>query len=598
VRVTGTFKTSEGAPFAGKVIIRPLPDPRLIGGQVILSDPITVDVTLTGGLLDIELAAGNYRVTTSPPTRLIEMTVPSGSGTVDISQIGTGFANITPAIVGLPPGGATDQVLAKNSATDYDVSWKTPTGGGGGIPEAPQDGFAYARRNAGWINADTRYVPPARQISAGTGLTGGGDLSADRSFALTGQAAALHNLATDGLIARTGPGTVAARTITAGANISVTNGDGVAGNPVVAVTGLAAIANSGSASDLTSGTVPAARLNLTTDGNMLRRSGGVLQERTPSQVLADIGAAAASHTHPLSQLEQSGAATGQVPQWNGSAWVPAMLSGGGTPAKIDIYDVAGSYTWTKPTGARVVELIIVAGGSGGGSGRRGAPNTTRGGGAGGCPGCWVHVTLPADQFGATVPVTVGAGGAGGASVTTNDTNGNSGIQGGDSAFGTIVADNVAGGAGGGSTSGGGAQSGENCGIVIGRGGTAGGTGASIPNAGLSGMGPGAGGGGAGISSGNAITAGGQGSQWRLVGTADGGNGGTAGGGNGVTGANTFLSGAGGGGGGSGLGVPGGNGGNGGKPGGGGGGGAASENGFPSGAGGNGGDGAVYVITYF
>lgn len=39
--------------------------------------------------------------------------------------------------------------------------------------------------------------------------------------------------------------------------------------------------------------------------------------------------AAISHTHSLSNLTQSSATTNQVPQWNGSAWVPATVSGGG-----------------------------------------------------------------------------------------------------------------------------------------------------------------------------------------------------------------------------------------------------------------------------
>lgn len=38
-----------------------------------------------------------------------------------------------------------------------------------------------------------------------------------------------------------------------------------------------------------------------------------------------IGAAASSHTHPLSALEQSGAGTGQVIAWNGIAWAAASL---------------------------------------------------------------------------------------------------------------------------------------------------------------------------------------------------------------------------------------------------------------------------------
>ena len=43
---------------------------------------------------------------------------------------------------------------------------------------------------------------------------------------------------------------------------------------------------------------------------------------------ADIGAAASNHTHPLSQLEQSAATNGQVPTWNGAAWVPATPTSG------------------------------------------------------------------------------------------------------------------------------------------------------------------------------------------------------------------------------------------------------------------------------
>lgn len=68
-------------------------------------------------------------------------------------------------------------------------------------------------------------------IGAGTGIT----VAAD-SVGLTGQALALHNLATNGIIARTASGTVSGRTLTAGSSkIAVSNGDGVAGNPTVDV---------------------------------------------------------------------------------------------------------------------------------------------------------------------------------------------------------------------------------------------------------------------------------------------------------------------------------------------------------------------------
>jgi hypothetical protein len=38
-----------------------------------------------------------------------------------------------------------------------------------------------------------------------------------------------------------------------------------------------------------------------------------------------------AHTHSLGDLTQSSASTNQVPQWNGTNWVPATLSGSGSP---------------------------------------------------------------------------------------------------------------------------------------------------------------------------------------------------------------------------------------------------------------------------
>jgi phage-related tail fiber protein len=132
---------------------------------------------------------------------------------------------------------------------------------------------AYLFVEAGTVNADMGFlctVDPggtlgstavtfvqfsgAGQISAGNGLTktgnsldvgaGTGITVAADTVGLTGQALALHNLATNGIFVRTGAGTVTARSVaTSGTGVSVTNGDGVSGNPTVALS--AALASVG-----------------------------------------------------------------------------------------------------------------------------------------------------------------------------------------------------------------------------------------------------------------------------------------------------------------------------------------------------------------
>ena len=97
-------------------------------------------------------------------------------------------------------------------------------------------------------NGDTTLVagtmvPDSRTITISTnnGLTGGGsavNLSENRSWTLglTGQAKAFHDLATNGIVTRTGTNTIVARTITGTSNkIDVTNGNGVSGNPTITI---------------------------------------------------------------------------------------------------------------------------------------------------------------------------------------------------------------------------------------------------------------------------------------------------------------------------------------------------------------------------
>jgi phage-related tail fiber protein len=137
-------------------------------------------------------------------------------------------------------------------ATDFDTSAKVTSG-------------AFTFVEQGTVNADSGFVlttdgtitlgttalafvqfSGAGQIEAGNGLTktgntlavgaGTGITTTATTVALTGQALALHNLASNGIIARTGAGTVAARSVAAsGTGVSVSNGDGVSGNPTVSL---------------------------------------------------------------------------------------------------------------------------------------------------------------------------------------------------------------------------------------------------------------------------------------------------------------------------------------------------------------------------
>lgn len=90
---------------------------------------------------------------------------------------------------------------------------------------------------------------------------------------------------------------------------------------------------------------------------------------------------------------------------------------------------AGSYSWSLPSGAKLVEVLMIGGGGGGGGGRRGASGTMRYGGGGGGSGGVIHTTFMASLVTTPISVSVGTGGAGGAAAAADDTNGSSGTSG-------------------------------------------------------------------------------------------------------------------------------------------------------------------------
>jgi len=301
---------------------------------------------------------------------------------------------------------------------------------------------------------------------------------------------------------------------------------------------------------------------------------------------------------------------------NNGAWVVAG-GGGGGGTDYQAYTTAGTFTWTKPAGAKWVDIVMFGGGGGGGSGARRATTSIRGGGGGGSGGGILLARMAASSLGATESVVVGAAGTGGASASADNTSGANGVAGGNSTFSIFTAraggaglagTNTAGGSGSpatfswifGSTSqtissgpgGAGSTSGGNVGTALSY---------------LSAYASSSGAGGAGATASSTASAAGAAGGSKTAPTSaqsgiasvSGGAGGTTGGTpptSGVNGAAT-TGGTGGGSGAYRTAVAGMAGADGGFHGGGGGGGSASDNGFASGAGGGGGGGAVYIITY-
>jgi hypothetical protein len=296
-------------------------------------------------------------------------------------------------------------------------------------------------------------------------------------------------------------------------------------------------------------------------------------------------------------------------------------AGGGSGGGVDIQTfgsstTSGTFTWTKPAGAKYIEVHMWGTGGGGGSGSVYPTTSNRSGGGGGGGGGYLFYRLHADTVPSTVSVVIGQGKAGGAARSGSDGNGNNGSAtasptdfyiyriGGANSGSAGSTGQANGGAGGISrpyvtetvtsaggpcsnvgspsngvqigyvwvTTGGGAGAGQGANLTTNRNG---GFGGNIPAG--SGFYPGSistyAGGSAGTTAGVLPTSGVRVDNNLMLGATGGGGGAYRTGVNGMNGADGAW------------------------PGGGGGGGSSADSGFTSGAGGKGGNGAVVVITY-
>lgn len=265
---------------------------------------------------------------------------------------------------------------------------------------------------------------------------------------------------------------------------------------------------------------------------------------------------------------------------------------GATRRALQVFSANGTYA--VPAWARSVEAVVVAGGGGGGAGGFGPSGSRYGGGGGGSGGVG-RAVWPAEAFGSTLSIVVGAGGAGG--VTTAGAGGSGSII----YHGSLALMSATGGGGGGlGTAASGSAGSAGFGVPVSNGGGA----SSVTASAAAGKSfdrvdaSGGGGGGGGLDGSGAARSGGPGGDGGvLMIKALGGSAGAGGGGQAGTPPpqpDLHWAGGGGGGGGadaSGPGWPGANGGGGGAGGGGGGAGLIA-----GGAGGNGATGVVWLIA--
>ncbi len=151
-------------------------------------------------------------ISTFAQTLLDDPDAATARATLGLGSISTQAANSV-AITGGSITGITDLAVADGGTGSSTASGARTNLGSGAVGDAV------------FVSATASAAQQAMDVEVGVDVQ-----------AYDADLAAVAGLSSNGLIARTGAGTAAVRTVTAGAGISVANGDGVSGNPTVTAT--------------------------------------------------------------------------------------------------------------------------------------------------------------------------------------------------------------------------------------------------------------------------------------------------------------------------------------------------------------------------
>ena len=296
----------------------------------------TITVASSGGSLFPTLGAGDY----------FYATLVDSSNNIEIIKVTARVGDVMTAVRG-------QEGTSANAYVGGDKFELRPTAAG----------FAAAAEGENIVDL------PVSQ--GGTGASNEGDARANLDV--------VQDPAANGIMVRTAANVSTARTITAGnAGISVDDGNGVAGNPVIYNDGVWSV----TAGDGITVSAP--------DGDITIDNAGVLS-------------------------------------FNGATGDITFTA---DPPSLEVFTSSG--TWTKNAGLKAVIVEVIAGGGGGST--RGVVGKVTYAGAGGGGGGYSRKLILAASLGATETVTVGAGGTASKTGTTNTDGG----TGGTSSFGSHV----------------------------------------------------------------------------------------------------------------------------------------------------------------